>query len=113
MRTIARRRVRIMHLGDITVAVILLQLLRLGRATVLALREWRRRRRAEQALHQEIAERALTQTEVAELRQAVETLRESEQMYKTLIEITDTGSVIVDGEGHVIEANAQYLRLSG
>lgn len=40
-------------------------------------------------------------------------LRESEQRYRTLIETTDTGFVILDTDGHVIEANRKYVEFSG
>jgi len=34
-------------------------------------------------------------------------------VYKALIETTDTGYVITDKEGRVVEANAEYIRLTG
>lgn len=40
-------------------------------------------------------------------------LREQEEKYRTLVETTDTGYVILDLEGRVIDANASYLRLTG
>ncbi len=40
-------------------------------------------------------------------------LSESELKYRTLIETTGTGFVIVDLEGRVIDANQEYVRLSG
>jgi len=40
-------------------------------------------------------------------------LRESEQRYRTLVETTDTGFVIVDLGGRVIDANQKYVQLSG
>jgi PAS domain S-box-containing protein len=39
--------------------------------------------------------------------------RESEDKYRTLIETTDTGFVILDNNGTVIDANAEYVRLTG
>ncbi len=47
-------------------------------------------------------------------REAVmEALQESENKYRTLIETTGTGFVIVDEKGVVIDANPEYVRLTG
>lgn len=40
-------------------------------------------------------------------------LKESEQRYRTLVETTETGFVIVDTEGKVVDANQKYVQLSG
>ncbi|MBF0482966.1 MAG: PAS domain S-box protein, partial [Desulfovibrionaceae bacterium] len=40
-------------------------------------------------------------------------LRESEEKYRALIETTDTGFVILDHQGRVLEANEEYVRLTG
>jgi PAS domain S-box-containing protein len=40
-------------------------------------------------------------------------LHESEQTYRALVETTGTGYVILDKEGRVLDANAEYVRLSG
>jgi len=40
-------------------------------------------------------------------------LRKSEEKYKNLVETTDTGYHIIDGEGKVIDANDEYVRLTG
>jgi PAS domain S-box-containing protein/putative nucleotidyltransferase with HDIG domain len=40
-------------------------------------------------------------------------LEASERKYKDLVETTGTGFVIVDGEGRVLDANREYLRLTG
>ncbi len=40
-------------------------------------------------------------------------LRENELKFQTLIETTETGYVRIDGKGCVIDANAEYVRLSG
>jgi PAS domain S-box-containing protein len=40
-------------------------------------------------------------------------LRESEQTYRALVETTGTGYLILDGQGRVLDANAEYVRLSG
>lgn len=37
----------------------------------------------------------------------------SETLYRALVETTGTGYVIVDAEGRVVDANAEYVRLSG
>jgi len=46
-------------------------------------------------------------------KKADEVLRESEAKYRALIETTDTGFVILDGSGNVLDANAEYVRLAG
>jgi len=47
------------------------------------------------------------------LEQAAEALKESELKYRTLIEATDTGFVILNEKGQVMDANLQYVRLTG
>ncbi|MEW5941137.1 MAG: PAS domain S-box protein, partial [Chloroflexota bacterium] len=42
-----------------------------------------------------------------------EVLQASESRYRSLIETTGTGYVIIDEEGRVLEANAEYVRLAG
>ncbi len=40
-------------------------------------------------------------------------LQESEERYRTIVETTNTGYVIVDSSGLVIDANAEYVRMTG
>lgn len=49
----------------------------------------------------------------AEKDQALDAIREGEEKYRALIETTGTGYVILDGQGRVIDANREYLRLTG
>ena len=51
--------------------------------------------------------------EITGRKRAEERLRESEAKYRALIEATDTGFVIVDGEGRVVDANEEFVRQSG
>jgi PAS domain S-box-containing protein len=44
---------------------------------------------------------------------ALDALRKSEDKYRTLIETTDTGYVIIDQDGLVRDANSEYVRLTG
>jgi PAS domain S-box-containing protein len=49
----------------------------------------------------------------SERRFAEEALRESEAKYRALVETTNTGFVIIDPEGRVLDANQEYVRLTG
>jgi len=40
-------------------------------------------------------------------------LRESEERYRIIIETTDTGFVVTDGEGRVLDANQKFVHLTG
>ncbi|MFZ1933113.1 MAG: PAS domain S-box protein [Thermoguttaceae bacterium] len=51
--------------------------------------------------------------DVTERRQAQEALAESEAKYRQLVETTDTGYLILDAEGRVVDANKEYVRISG
>ncbi|MDP3395222.1 MAG: PAS domain S-box protein [Methanoregula sp.] len=44
---------------------------------------------------------------------AEEAQHESEEKYRTLVETTGTGFVIIDDQGLVLDANPEYIRLSG
>lgn len=50
---------------------------------------------------------------LAEQRAMEDGLRKSEEKYRVLIETTGTGFVKTDGEGRVLDANQEYVRLSG
>ena len=51
--------------------------------------------------------------DITERKRAEGTLRESEQTYKALIETTSTGYLIINVQGQVLDANAEYVRLTG
>ena len=51
--------------------------------------------------------------DTTERRLAAEALHESEGKYRALVETTGTGYVILDREGMVVDANQEYIRLTG
>lgn len=51
--------------------------------------------------------------EVAQHERTNRALGESEEKYRSLLETTDTGYLILDGEGRVVDANPEYVRLTG
>ena len=54
-----------------------------------------------------------TLLDVTARQQSEEALRDSEGKYRGLIETTGTGYVIIDSEGKVLDANPEYVRISG
>ena len=52
-------------------------------------------------------------TDITKSKEAQDLLRESQDRYRTLIETTDTGFVILNEKGQVLDANLQYVRLTG
>ncbi|MDA8239429.1 MAG: PAS domain S-box protein [Nitrospiraceae bacterium] len=53
------------------------------------------------------------QREINNRKAAEKALIESEQKYRRLIETTNTGYVIIDPQGKVLDANQEYIRLTG
>jgi PAS domain S-box-containing protein len=51
--------------------------------------------------------------DITERKQIEEALRKSEDRYRRLVETTDTGYVIINDKGVVLDANPEYARLSG
>jgi len=51
--------------------------------------------------------------DITERKKAEDKMLESESLYRTLIETTNTGYVILDTDGKVLEANAAYVCLTG
>ncbi len=52
-------------------------------------------------------------TDITKSKEAQDLLRESQERYRSLIEATDTGFVILNEEGQVMDANLQYVRMTG
>jgi PAS domain S-box-containing protein len=55
----------------------------------------------------------LVEQQTAELEQSLEHLQSSEEKYRTLIETTRTGFVVLDTNGKVQDANLEYVRITG
>lgn len=51
--------------------------------------------------------------EIVERKRAVDVLIESEEKYRALVETTGTGYLILDSQGRVLDANTEYVRLTG
>ncbi|HBE73708.1 MAG TPA: hypothetical protein DDW31_06460 [candidate division Zixibacteria bacterium] len=56
---------------------------------------------------------AVSARDITEWQRLSEAVRQSESKYRALVEATDTGYVILDGQGRVLDANREYLRLTG
>jgi PAS domain S-box-containing protein len=51
--------------------------------------------------------------DISERKRVEEALLSSEVKYRTVVEMTGTGYLIIDSQGRVLDANQQYVRLSG
>jgi PAS domain S-box-containing protein len=51
--------------------------------------------------------------DITDRKHAENVLKASEEKYRALVETTDTGYLIIDRSGKVLDANQEYLRLSG
>lgn len=65
------------------------------------------RKQAERAL------KALNESLEQRVADRTAALRRSEEQYRVLIETTNTGFVVLDTAGRVVDANAEYVRLTG
>ena len=50
---------------------------------------------------------------ITERKKADETLKENEEKFRALVETTNTGYLILDSKGLVVDANDEYIRLTG
>lgn len=57
--------------------------------------------------------RRTVRTKTTELRTLIDRLKQSEEKYRTMVETTDTGFVIIDQDGRVLDANQKYVSLTG
>ncbi len=51
--------------------------------------------------------------DITEHKRAMTELKIREEKYRALVETTDTGYIILNGEGKIVDANKEYVRLSG
>lgn len=51
--------------------------------------------------------------DITDRKKGMQKLEESEQLYRLLVETTDTGYVVLDERGLVLDANSKYARLTG
>jgi len=51
--------------------------------------------------------------DITERKRTEEALQQSEEKHRVLIETTDTGYLILDAQGRVIDANKEYIRIAG
>lgn len=56
---------------------------------------------------------AVSARDITEWQRLADAVRQSEGKYRALVEATDTGYVILDARGLVLDANREYLRLTG
>jgi PAS domain S-box-containing protein len=70
-------------------------------------RDITQRQQAENAL------KALNESLEQRVAERTASLRQSEERYRVLIETTNTGFVVLDTAGRILEANAEYVRLTG
>jgi PAS domain S-box-containing protein len=56
---------------------------------------------------------AVITRDITERRRTEDLVRVSEAKYRTLVEMTGTGYLIIDVQGRVLDANQEYVRLSG
>ncbi len=103
--------------GDIRDIYLTIDVIPDTKKSVASLLDITERKKAESELRAAYEQLTATEGELRrqfrELAENEQKLRQSEERYRSLVETTGTGYVILDKDGRVITANQEYIRLTG